>query len=233
MSSYEASGGDRLTDLIIEISETMGGTAVRPLLEPSAPGAEEFNTGSTLNSLRSGMTIDASPLRDAISDRILSAHVKWRGSWFDVEEVWQADAIANSIHELPGVEVLQSADHIGNNNNRCAHYVFGERFGEGWAMPDEELENEIWNDAAAFLRDKGYESVTDPEPGDVVVYSTEDPGPHGLEWIEHFAILEDNGLAVSRFGQGPVVRHPIEAVPNQYGNKVYFFRKATVGSEVQ
>jgi len=230
-SQFEASGGDPLTELFFEVSRTMGSDAVRQSPGDTATGPAAYETGSPLNSFYSGMSVSPIPVRDQINQRLMEAHEKWLSGGYDIEQVWEADAIANSINELEGVEVLQSADHIGHNNARCAHYAFGEYFGEEWAMPDEELDISIWNNTTSFLREKGYEPVAEPSEGDVVLYSFEDPRANGLEWVEHFAVLEEDGRAVSRFGQGPVVRHSLHAVPTMYGEKIYFFRKVRANSK--
>jgi hypothetical protein len=221
---YEASGGDQLTELLLEIARTMGSEATKATAV-AATEAQARAVGSDFEGLRSGMYIDPAPVRDAMNARLGEAFGLWRDNGLKPERAGIANAMANSVGELPGVEVLEGANFATNDANRCGNYVLGERLGEDWASPGKETDETLWTDTTAFLRTKGYVLVAEPAAGDMIVYSSEEPGPDGPTWTDHFAILEEDGRATSRLGLGPLVRHDIGAVPSIYGDQVYFFRK--------
>ena len=62
--------------------------------------------------------------------------------------------------------------------------------------------------------------VDDPVSGDIVVYA-EDLVINGT----HFGIYEGDGVVVSKFEHGPVLRHPLDRIPSDFGNLYYFVRK--------
>lgn len=89
---------------------------------------------------------------------------------------------------------------------------------------------ELFTNPTQFLPTWGYQLVDTPEPGDLVAYCcTLNDAP--LE-VRHWAIWKEDGQCESKMGKG-VYRHPIERVPLEYGNFVYFFRKQVKSAYVQ
>ena len=226
MNHYEISGSDQITDLFLEIARTMGAEVTQAAVGMT-PGPQEETVASGFEGVHSGMRIDSTTVRKAMDTRLGDAYGLWRDNGLEPARAGSANAMANAVGQLPGIELLQGADFAGNDTNRCGNYVLGERLGEDWASPGKETDEALWTDTTAFLREKGYVLVAEPSPGDMIVYSSEEPEADGPTWADHFAILEEDGRATSRLGLGPLVRHEIGTVPSIYGDRVYFFRKET------
>jgi hypothetical protein len=221
---FERPHGDAITNLLWEVAQTMGGQVIRAT--NTVTGEFPARTPAVFQNLHSGMRIDPAPNRAAINTRLGDAYGLWRAEGLRPEHTRQANAMADSVGDLPGVEVLEGANFAANDTNRCGNYVLGERLGEDWAAPGLETDEALWTDTTAFLCSRGYAPVDDPAPGDVIVYSSEEPGADGhTTWADHFAMLEEDGRATSRLGLGPLVKHDIPAVPSIYGDRVFFFRK--------
>lgn len=98
----------------------------------------------------------------------------------------------------PECEVLQPPT-FGTD---CEYYVFGEK-----------------NVLGRFARSSPV--ILKPEPQDVVVYADGDR-------IKHVGVLTEEYKVVSKWGMwGPVMRHPLELVPESYGDGVCFRRRGS------
>ena len=168
--------------------------------------------------------------REILDRKIGNAYSTWYTSYGRAADIAKANAIARSVVEIPGIELIEPGDYATDYHNRCLQYAFGTCKGEPWAMPNEDdsEHRDLWAHPLGFLQAKGYELVTVPLAGDIVAYtqSDEDDLREGYGSFDHFGILQDDGRVVSKFAQGPVVRHPIELVPTGFGDKVYYFRKS-------
>lgn len=155
--------------------------------------------------------------------------------------------VFDDVAKIPGIqiEMVRDPGWDSEENYNCAEYVFRTIMREDWAIP--KAPDEFWLHTHKFLRDKGYRLVKTPEPGDVVGYTvdslfstltTGDPTPAELTYIEekqalmespyfvHFGILRGDHV-VSKFANGYIFRHPINLIPNAYGDRAHFFRKSS------
>lgn len=169
--------------------------------------------------------------RQWLSDRIGQAYDEWYSSFgFRVEMVEHADQIANSIASLSEIELIESANHGQDYANRCDTYVFGRVKQEPWYRSGDASRDSIdlWVDSLAYLEMRGYLPVEgEPLPGDVVVYFA-----GSQDNAQHFGIFEGNGIVVSKFAMGPLVRHPLELVPITFGDRYIYLRKTRDTSEL-
>ncbi|MDB5175253.1 MAG: hypothetical protein JWM81_111 [Candidatus Saccharibacteria bacterium] len=177
--------------------------------------------------LQPGLILPDSPQREILEKIEKEAYSEWYGGFGSNKYTADANAIANSVSQIPEIELLVPSDYGVGYHNRCAHFAFGKLLGEDWAVPHTELPAELWSDPVEFLKQKGFVQVIDSAPGDLVAYARirdRAPDDEALRF-EHFAVLETGNKAISKLGQGPVVRHPVELVPTSYGNTAFFFRK--------
>lgn len=60
-----------------------------------------------------------------------------------------------------------------------------------------------------------------PEIGDIILYKNRDfPNE-----ITHAGILEKNGVVISKWSWGPIIRYKIFDVPDFYGNDIFYVKK--------
>jgi hypothetical protein len=178
---------------------------------------------------RSGMSIAAFDERDVLDQKLGEAYVAWYTSFGGRSDIEWANQIAYSMAEVDGIELIEPGDYGQHARYRCVQYAFGVCKGEPWAIPyeDDWVHSDLWHHPLAFLAKNGYLPVDTPQPDDVAAYtcSSQEELQEGWGSFEHFGIVQEDGLIVSKIAQGPVVRHRLELVPTSFGNTVYFFRK--------
>lgn len=185
----------------------------------------EYSVNSQLSP---GVSLPASPERDKLDQIETEAYEQWYSSRWNPVYIAAANAIANSVADIPGIELITGAGYGTDSRNRCAHYAFGKHLGEDWAEVDSELPSELWNEPVKFLVAKGFAQITTPTVNDIIAYTnlrdTAEPNLH-VEF-SHFAVaLGDSGQAISKLGRGAIIKHPMELVPTSYGDTAFFFRK--------
>jgi hypothetical protein len=146
-----------------------------------------------------------------------------------------SNAVKTAIEQLGairGITILQTGDFDAEVNYRCAEYAFGTHQGEPWATKGFTVQTTpaLWQDPMWFLSSQGYRPTLTPRPGDVVAYGG--IKPNGATWLEHFGIYQPHAHAeeavVSKFGQGPIVRHLIDLVSPLWGDQYWFFRRSPI-----
>jgi hypothetical protein len=143
----------------------------------------------------------------------------------------QINKIADRLNEINGVEVLSEADFVNHHPYRCAEWTFGTIHKEPWALKGFTAEHapKLWEDPVNFLREEAYEFTDSAQPGDIVAYG--DTLFDGTLWLEHFGIYYGDAagqeLVFSKFGQGPLVRHPISLVSTVWGGYYCFLKKSS------
>jgi hypothetical protein len=174
--------------------------------------------------LYSGMVITETPQRELLGEILSQAYSEWYTSFGRAQYVAEANAIAQTVGEVDGITIVEPGDYGQDYSNRCAHFAFGTKHGQPWAQPHTELDDDIWLNSRGYLRRSGYDVMEFPLAGDVAAYAFKehDAAGAGQENFKHFGIVEPDGSLLSKFNQGPVVNHPIETVPTNYGNVVYF-----------
>lgn len=68
---------------------------------------------------------------------------------------------------------------------------------------------------------KRYRRVRIPEKGDLLIYFQQSP----YKKERHIALCQGDGLAISKFGYGHVFEHPINCVPDTFGEMTSYYRK--------
>jgi acetolactate synthase regulatory subunit len=140
-------------------------------------------------------------------------------------------AVLEKLSDIPGVEILERRDFLAETYD-CTAFTFNVTLQEPWAAEfGQRLFHELpenWRKhPVAFLVAHGYEMIRKEElrPNDVVIYgfSRENSDPI----LRHVGTYQEDGHVVSKLGQGPVVRHPLEAIPPIWGDRAYFLRKTT------
>lgn len=178
--------------------------------------------------LKSGMYIPNSPERNRLNDMYIAAQGLLDASRLGlISGIKEASETAHSAANIEGVELLEPGDYAQDDQYRCAHYVFGVIMGEAWAAPYQSGIDELWKHPQRFLRQQGYRQVEIPVSDDIVAYTDSSPQCIAREeaFFLHFGILRLGAKVVSKFNQGPVVQHPINLVPSNYGDSAYFLRK--------
>ncbi len=117
----------------------------------------------------------------------------------EIDYVVETYRISEWPSHLPaGISLLAT----GSPNKFCEHYAFGLA-----GAKDTLLEM--------------FPDISSPEQGDIVCYCKT-----GEERVAHVGRYQADGSVKSKWGMGPMFRHPVEYVPTYYGNTV-FFRRAT------
>ena len=103
----------------------------------------------------------------------------------------------------------------------CCWFVFKN---EDWfkKMTETQRESLLLTNAFEVLNSKGYHEVTKPKNRDIAVYFFNSAGER--ESVVHYGRYI-NGKILSKFGKGHVFEHPIEMVPDYFGNGVKFFSR--------
>lgn len=135
--------------------------------------------------------------------------------------------ITAALQDLPDFSLLEErpAGFDENVMFKCAQYAFRKRMGETWSplYCDRLLDK----DAHELLL-KNYEYVTEPQSGDVIVYS-QFPGitdySHPGRYL-HFGIF-DGSTVDSKWAAGNIYRHRIQDLPTFFGKSAIFVRKKT------
>ncbi|HVA96781.1 MAG TPA: hypothetical protein VND99_03945 [Candidatus Acidoferrales bacterium] len=183
------------------------------------------HSSEELITLPSFMHLEESPVRmemDQVFERI--------GKELEAGRYSKANTVADSMGRIDGIEILRrSRDYGGDFIRRCEYFVFGIMNRENWAYSERGLTDFVTGNMQFFLEEEGYQILEEEVPvvGDVVAYHMRDE-----DWntsFEHFGILGPNGKVISKFGLGPIVRHPLKLVPSSYGDSVYFFHKSEEG----
>jgi len=114
--------------------------------------------------------------------------------------------------------LLDSVKQTGKptDSTNCAGWVF--TCGKKW-MPDS---GDVWK----IIKDNGYKEVTDPKPGDIVIYKD------AQGRITHIGIVRADGMIESKWGRLGRYLHKPHHVPPGYGKPCYYRsdRKAPDGS---
>lgn len=141
----------------------------------------------------------------------------------------EADRIADSIAELPGIKLITPSNYRKENGQSgCDHYVFGVQRRDTW-YPGQDLDLGtrafkllgLWRQTDHTLVKNGlHPAGGSPELEDVIVYFRDAYPREAL----HFALYEGEGVARSKFSRGPVLRHKVNQVPSCWGDKYVFFR---------
>ena len=186
-------------------------------------------TSNDLPELHSGMEITGSPTREILGEKLHKANDIWETNRANGESTSEADVVADSVAEVDGIELIQSGQYGADYDNRCMNFAFGEVNKEPWAEPHKQMPKEFNAETIAFLKEHGYQFVQLPTEGDVILYTyagqKQMDDPNYRIGFTHYGIVDKDNKIVSKFGQGPVVKHPAGLVPTNYGKYAYFMRK--------
>lgn len=178
-----------------------------------------------VEAVRSGMRLEVDERRQRLEEKCWQAFRLWYTSFGRAGGEGLAQGVMEEMGREPEMVIVERCDYGGPEWEKCVAYAFGTRMGEAWAR-DLGKQVELAIKTSKFLGERGYRLVEEPEEGDVAVYMEGDWG----EGLEHCGIYE-RGKVTSRFGRGYVFSHPVEAVPESWGKRVDFWRKAGRGDD--
>ncbi len=182
-----------------------------------------------LPELYSGMEIPNSPTREILGEKLHRANDIWETDRANGQDTSEADTAANSVADVDGIELIQPGQYGADYDNRCMNFAFGAVNKEAWAEPRKQMPKEFNAETTSFLREHGYQFVQIPAEGDVILYTyagqKQIDNPNYRIGFTHYGIVDKDNNVVSKLGQGPVVKHPAELVPTNYGKYAYFMRK--------
>lgn len=136
------------------------------------------------------------------------------------------DSVGSRAHDMlgnvEGFELIEKSDP-NRPEFRCVQYVFTKKR-EPWAKEDERID--IFTHPLNFLTGAGYKPIRAeelPGNGDIIAYGftlPKDP----LFKLMHMGIM-DRDKVLSKFNEGHVFRHPMNAIPHHFGSNALIFRK--------
>lgn len=158
-------------------------------------------------------------------------------------QIWELAAkngdvtLFDDFGQLPGFVVVEKRDAWEDmwDNQACIQYAFGsvhnEPFARQWPLPSAFIRK-----PREFLTTIGYEEVDQPQHGDVVGYAADETNLGIRKWFfrtttcslpifYHWGIFVGDGVVESKWREGHVYRHPLDAIPPAWGNLAFFFRK--------
>lgn len=126
--------------------------------------------------------------------------------------------IEDSIKEFENVKIIERMQTPPSR--KCYWFIFKDDL---WfkQLCDTEARSLLMYEGPSFLKKKGYIEVDNPQDNDIVIYTEKTAS---TEEIKHYGIYM-NGKVISKFGRGNIYEHPLELVPEPYGNKATFMRK--------
>lgn len=137
------------------------------------------------------------------------------------ENWWKPDLFKNKVLNLlpKELEIIELPPEEDKNYN-CFIYTLG-------LNDDKEIifgtKGFIYsNFFKKLIRENILEETKDPKEGDYIIYENlkDYPGE-----ITHSGILDKNGMIISKWAWGPIIKHKIFDVPESYGNKITYFKK--------
>lgn len=144
---------------------------------------------------------------------------------FDPDFMEQAGINAyNMIGKLEGFKMIAPGD-LQRDQFRCTQYVFATVKREPWASEDQHIP--IFENPLGFFMTHGYQILFQgdlPQQGDVIAYGfvrRRDP----VFELSHMGIFVGQNRAESKFNEGHVFQHPLEAIPPHLGSEALIFRK--------
>lgn len=144
---------------------------------------------------------------------------------FDPDFMDQAGINAyNMIGNLEGFEMIAPGD-LQRSQFRCNQYVFATVKQEPWAFEDQHIP--MFENPLGFFMSHGYQILfqgDSPKPGDVLAYGFVRRWDPVFE-LGHTGIFVGQNRAESKFNEGHVFQHPIEAIPPHLGSEALVFRK--------
>jgi hypothetical protein len=176
--------------------------------------------------------LTSSPVRRQISDLLRSAGT----------HIITTQNALDTIAQLPGISIHHKGPNVDDprtpGGENCAALVFYDLFREPWYPSPKgklfpHMRDELWFGTERFLSQHGWQPIDDPQDRDIVVYGSEltqgstlfgSFHPAGTFRTDHFGYLHRDKV-ISRWENGHVFEHSIDAVPEQYGNQAFFLRK--------
>ncbi|MEK7615475.1 MAG: hypothetical protein AAB431_03780 [Patescibacteria group bacterium] len=133
---------------------------------------------------------------------------------------WKPELFEASVRDqLPKELEILSPPPAEQNNYNCFVYALGLEQDRSF------LGNDNWNFTKEL--DQVYEEMMSqnlltetqtPTPGDLIVYRTKE----GV--MSHVGRVKDNGVIISKWSWGPLLKHAVLAVPASYGDDVRYYK---------
>ena len=164
------------------------------------------------------MYLPNDPLRAQIDEIFISA--------VDLSTDQRDRFYVDALGQLPGLVVLRAGNMLLDERfNTCVHYALAECLGQDWICVGQLPPPDLGYHTHDFLTKRGFEEAGRLGNGLLVVYGTKGmPGYLGKDPALHFGVADSENEVRSKFGAGPVVRHPLSGVPTRYGKTARFYR---------
>ncbi len=128
------------------------------------------------------------------------------------------------LNYFPHMEVIEERDSEKDADleYKCGRFVFS----DDWIKKIDYSEG--FTDET--ILDHSRISSSERRCGDIVAYLVNTPsleieGLQDSHWKHVGRVSEDPDKIISKWGVGPIVKHPLDFVPRKYGDEVRFFRK--------
>jgi hypothetical protein len=144
----------------------------------------------------------------------------------ELSEVLQESTVNNTnrLDELlDRLKIKVISKSFTNDTKRCIWFTFKN---EKWYQEGDTIDIHwtlFWLPGINFLKSKGYQKVKEPIENNVAVYLFKDQ-----KRIGHYGICKKDNKVISKFGTTYVVEHPLELIPDIYGDEVIFLKKAEI-----
>ena len=136
---------------------------------------------------------------------------------------WKPDLfLKNTLSLLPKeIEILKNPPKQEDNYN-CFMYALG--------LDDNKS---IKKDCGGFIYDTFFQKLLDvgllkytdnPKNGDYIIYRDLKNNPNV---INHIGIIDNKGIAISKWSWGPLLKHKIIKIPESYGNDISYVKAIT------
>lgn len=147
---------------------------------------------------------------------------------------YETNLVTRSIVEMPGLDIRMvkerdfRADKAPKTKFICTTFVFRSVYGDTWDPEDYRVlpGRRIRDDTDRFLEEKGYQRLSGAlKMADIVAYQHVN-GITGAVITNHFGIYAGDDRVISKPGGFPIIEHPIDLMPNYYGNRVVGYERA-------
>jgi len=133
------------------------------------------------------------------------------GSWEQIENLGNIRLVRDGVPDL-----YRYPDY--SKDKICLHLV------RDLALPRDTSLMALGGSPDRLLKRMGFEEITKPEDGAIILYWTDTNHRPVPEGYNHMGIVLD-GLAMHKIGRGPVYHSSIDMVPTYWGTEAHFFKK--------
>ena len=127
----------------------------------------------------------------------------------------------DQIGELEGMHILHRENELTVFGDACHSYALKRILGA--SFDSSQFYAEFPNDPLDYLTRNNFQRIEHPQADALVVYGEYSEAGGLQTMLSHYGVMRQDGSVDSKWDQGHVYNHPLEAVPVQYGSFVWFF----------